>query len=303
MKKILIINSWFHEKNKQGLIKILNFLHEQKEIEYKVGTVNDIPNYDIIYNPSQPIDASLYPSKKFIFGPHFSTFPHNNQLQSIKNTTHHNSIYIQPSEWAAQVWKNMGAEQYIPIKSFPFPVDTDKFKPIPNLTITEKQHEQAQEANVLVYYKHRIPYELNILKEFLANHNIHNYKVFDYKQHYNENDYLSCLQNCIYGIVLDAHESQGFAIEEALSCNVPLLVWNALTMNQELNSRCEPIPCTSIPYWDSRCGEYFHTKEELESTFQTFQTKLNANAYTPRQYILENLTTEKCAERFMELIT
>ena len=73
-------------------------------------------------------------------------------------------------------------------------------------------------------------------------------------------------------------------------------------MNQELNSRYKPIPCTSIPYWDSRCGEYFYTKEELESTFQIFQTKLTTHQYTPRQYILENLTTEKCAERFIELL-
>ena len=115
----MIIDSFLHEKNKQGLIKILNFLHEQKEIEYKVGTVNDIPNYDIIYSPSEPINTSLYPSKKFLFGPHFSTFPDHHQLQSIKNTIHHNSIYIQPSEWVVQLWKVLGAEQFLPIKSFP----------------------------------------------------------------------------------------------------------------------------------------------------------------------------------------
>ena len=119
---------------------------------------------------------------------------------------------------------------------------------------------------------------------------------------YNENDYLSYLQQCQYGIVLDAHESQGFAIEEALSCNVPLLVWNAQTMNQELNSQYQPIPCTTIPYWDSRCGEYFHHISELPRAFQTFQSKIAAEQYSPREYILDNLSTEKCAERFIELI-
>jgi hypothetical protein len=293
IKKLLIIDSFLHEKNKQGLMRMLHYINTE-QIEYKVGTVNDIPNYDIIYSPSKPINASLYPSKKFIFGPHFSTFPDHHQLQSIKNTTHHNSIYIQPSEWVVHLWKNMGAEQFLPIKSFPFPVDTDKFKPIPN-----KEREKKQ---VLIYYKHRDPNELNVLKDFLKNHNIHNYKVFDYKQRYNENDYLSYLQNCIYSIILDAHESQGFAIEEALSCNVPLLVWNARTMNQEENSNYQPIPCTSIPYWDSRCGEYFHKKEELERTFETFQDKLQSRQYTPRQYILENLTPERCAQRFIDML-
>ena len=154
----------------------------------------------------------------------------------------------------------------------------------------------------MVYYKHRHPNELKQIKDFLIQQKISNYRIFDYDQRYNEEDYLSYLQKCKYGIVLDAHESQGFAIEEALACDVPLLVWNAQTMNQELNSHYQPIPCTSIPYWDNQCGEYFHHQEELERKFQILQMKLKAQQYSPRQYILDNLSTEKCAERFIKLI-
>jgi len=295
MKKILYINSWIHEKNRQGIACILNYLLKLNQIEYKIGSTNEIPNYDIIYSPSQTIDTSLYPTKKFIFGPHFSTFPNYQQLQSLQSKTYNNSIYIQPSEWSAQSWKNMNAEQFIPIRTFPFPVDTEKFKPLAEAQPIEK-------TNVLIYYKHRIQSEFNLLKEFLAQQNVSNYKVFDYKQRYNEEDYLTYLKQCKYGIILDAHESQGFAIEEALSCDVPLLVWSAQTMNQEYNSNYNPIPCTSIPYWNQQCGEYFHHYEELTSTFQTFQNKIEANEYNPRQYILENLSMEICAERFMDLI-
>ena len=291
---ILIINTFLHDKNKQGLHNILNSI--SKEYEYKFGTAADIPKYDIIYSPSQVINnASLYPDKKFIFGPHFSTFPNHQQLQVLQSHKYNNSIYIQPSEWVVQLWKNMGAEQFLPIKLFAFPVDTNKFAPLPT--------DQSQTKDgVLIYYKHRSPTELNQLTEFLAQQNITNYRIFSYSQRYSENEYLSYLQQCQYGIVLDAHESQGFAIEEALSCNVPLLVWNAQTMNQELNSQYQPIPCTSIPYWDSRCGEYFHHLSELPGAFQTFQVKIAAGQYNPREYILDNLSTEKCAERFIELI-
>ena len=290
---ILIINSFLHDKNKQGLHTILNSII--KEYTYKFGTAADIPNYDIIYSPSQVINASLYPHKKFIFGPHFSVFPNHQQLHALQAHKYNNSIYIQPSEWAAQSWKNMGAEQFIPIKCFAFPVDTNKFAPSQSL-----QHRPKD--GVLIYYKHRSPSEFKQLVEFLAQQNITNYRIFSYSQRYSENEYLSYLQQCQYGIVLDAHESQGFAIEEALSCNVPLLVWNAQTMNQELNSQYQPIPCTSIPYWDSRCGEYFHHLPELPAAFQKFQAKIAAGQYKPREYILDNLTTEKCAERFIELI-
>ena len=66
------------------------------------------------------------------------------------------------------------------------------------------------------------------------------------------------IANSKYGIILDAHESQGFAIEEALSCNVPLLVWNVSSMSQEEGGNYQHIPATSIPYWDKRCGENFY---------------------------------------------
>jgi hypothetical protein len=292
VKSILIINSWIHEKNKQGLNHVLNCLQNQGQIKYHIGTMNDIPNYDIIYSPSQVINTSLYPNQKFIFGPHFSVFPNHQQLQTLQNHVYHNSIYIQPSDWVVKLWKNMGAENFLEVKKLPFPVDTDKFAP----------NHKEEKTNILIYYKHRNPNELKQIKDFLTKHKITNYRIFDYDQRYNEDDYLSYLQQCKYGIILDAHESQGFAIEEALSCDVPLLVWNAQTMNQEHNSNYQPIPCTSVAYWNEQCGEYFHHPDELEDKFQTFQTRLATQTYyNPRQYILLNLSTDKCAERFMDL--
>jgi hypothetical protein len=288
MKKILVINSFLHEKNKQGLIKMLQYL----QCEYRIGTVNDIPNYDIIYSPSQDINTSLYPKQKFIFGPHFSTFPNHHQLQTLQSSKYNNSTYIQPSDWVLNLWKNMGAEQFLPIKTFPFPVNTEKFKPL---------DVQGQKNEVFVYHKSRDPNDLQFLKSFLNNQKI-KYTLFDYGKRYNEEDYINTLQKSKYGIWLSGHESQGFALEEALSCDVPLLVWNAQTMNQEYKSNYGPIPCTSIPYWDHRCGEYFHHPEELERKFQILQMKIGAEQYSPRQYILDNLSAEKCAERFMKLI-
>jgi glycosyltransferase involved in cell wall biosynthesis len=291
MVKILVINTWLHHKNIQGLTNILNYLLEQQQIEYKVGSVEDIPNYDVIYSPSLTINAAQYPNKKFIFGPHFSTFPNQQQLQSLQNIN--NSIYLQPSDWVVKLWKNQGAEQFLPIKSFPFPVDTNKFQP-------NQPSEKRQ--NIMIYFKSRNPQDLHNIKEFLHRQNRTNYRVFEYNRRYDENDYLAYLQTCQYGIILDAHESQGFAIEEAMACDVPLLVWNTTSMNQEYGNQNPDIPCTTIPYWAPTCGEFFSHHTEFLSTFQIFQSKLADNQYNPRQYILDNLSTEKCAERFMELI-
>jgi glycosyltransferase involved in cell wall biosynthesis len=280
--KILIIDS-FHHKNRIGLKLLLNNIN----YEYKFGNSNEINNYDIIYSPATPINSSQYPNKKFIFGPHFSVFP-DNRLQSINNINN-NSVYIQPSEWVCQLWKNYNVETNILIKAFPFPVEVEKFCPI-----------QKSRNEVFIYFKRRKHEELEYVKQFLNNKNI-TYKIFDYVQKYSEEDYLKCLQNAKYGIIIDAHESQGFAIEEALSCNVPLVVWNVSIMSQEYGSNYSNIPCTSISYWDERCGEYFYKLEEFETTYNKFINKLET--YSPREYIMENLSPQKCGQRFIELIT
>jgi len=282
MAKLLIIDN-FHHTNQKGLQQILTFL----KIEHKFGNINDINNYNIIYSPTAPINTSIYPNKKFIFGPHFSVFP-DNKLKIINNI-HNNSIYIQPSKWVVDLWTGMNILNYLPIKVFSFPVDTDRFCENNNLEKNE----------VLVYFKRRKPEELKKILNLLNNNKI-NYRLFDYVKQYNENDYLTFLQKCKYGIILDAHESQGFAIEEALTCNVPLLVWNVRYMSQEYGSSYNNIPCTSISYWDERCGEYFFEEADLEKTFNNFISKIET--YKPREYILENLSVEKCSKEFFNLI-
>ena len=280
--RVLIIGD-FHHKNKIGLELILKYLN----YEYKFGNIHDINNFDIIFMPSSPIDTSFYPTKKFIFGNHFSVFPDNKLLQI--NNIHKNSVYVQPSQWVCELW-NL-AEKVLPVKNFPFPVDIEIFKPIKN--------KNSSKEKVFIYFKRRKQTELSFLKTFLKGKNI-KYHIFDYINRYNEKEYIKYLQESTYGIVLDAHESQGFAIEEAMSCNVPLLVWNVSSMNQEEGANYQNIPATSIPYWDNRCGEYFYKKEDFEPKYNEFINKLDT--YKPREFILETLTTQKCSINFNNII-
>lgn len=261
------------------MLSYLNF-------EYKWGNYNDIPNYDLIFLPDNPIDTSKFPTKKFIFGNHFSVFP-TNKLLHIKNV-HKNSIYIQPSKWACKVWSDMRAETFIPIKTLPFAVNVDKFKP----SISSKE-------KVFIYFKRRKQKELDFLKTFLKTKSI-NYEIFDYVKRYDEKDYLKYLQESKYGIWLGAHESQGFALQEALSCNVPLLVWNVSSMNQEEGINYPAIKATSIPYWDERCGEYFYNSNEFDETYNRFISKLET--YKPREFILDNISVKQCTDNLQKLI-
>lgn len=280
--KILIYNAKeLHHKNAIGLKQILEYL--KYDYLFTNNQNIDISYYDIIYSPAIPIKQNIG-NKKFIYGPHFSVFP-NEKIKQIP--IGQKAIYIQPSQWAKNVWQN---KIPIPVKVFSFPIDTTKFIDL-NLNKTK----------IFVYTKRRDPLHVNYVLNFLKQNKI-NFEFFDYIQRYKEEDYLRILQQSKYGIIIDAHESQGFAIEEALSCNVPLLVWNVKTMNQEWKSRYGEIQCTSIPYWDERCGEFFYNQEEFFPTFQNFINNVEIKKYKPREFILENLNVESCSKRFKELI-
>ena len=283
--KVLILSDYLHHKNQIGLKNVLDHMKIVYEFTSDKNRINE---YDFIYSPTNAIDTSKFPNKKFLFGPHFSVLP-DDKLKSINNVNR-NALYIQPSEWCVELWKGLGVKKYLPITSFPFPVDVNMFCPIEGNMHKEK---------VFVYFKNRKSEELSFVDHFLKSRNIP-YTVFDYVARYDEKDYLECLKYAKYGIIIGTHESQGFAIEEALSCDVPLLVWNVRNLNQEVGCNYPSLPATSIEYWDERCGEYFFDATEFSRTYDIFMSKLEI--YRPRDYIMENLSVEPCAKRFKQIL-
>lgn len=294
---------YMHKKNKEALHSYKNI-----NIEYTKNDITKIDKYyDAIYSPVSSYDVNTLPEcvknkTIYIFGPHFSVFPEEHDMKKIQHT---HTIYIQPSNWASDVWKNhANMKPNINIQTLPFGVNTERFKPIKPI------HERTE---IFIYYKHRHPDEIHYIFEYFEKMNLHirahdeltdinnnTIRVFNYTTGYDEEDYLYILKNARCGIWIDAHESQGFALEEALSCDVPLIVWNIHTMNQELNSTYDALPATTIPYWNETCGEVFYTKDQFEETFKTFIEK--NTTYRPREFILENLSQEKCEKRLIDLI-
>lgn len=285
MLKILFVNTWMHPKNMHSLMNyksidftIINSIAEMDTIDLRI--------FDFVYSPSDPIDVSKYPSVSFIFGPHFSVFP-DKKLVGIQSEK---SLYIMPGEWCVTDWKQNQLCKNLRMVSCPFGVDTEKFCEYIPIEARNK---------VFVYYKSRHPQELEAIETILKHNNI-SYKVFNYNTRYDENEYIEYLQCAKFGIWVGRHESQGFALEEALSCNIPLLVWNVRSMNQEYGQRYADIPATTIPYWDERCGEYFYGMDDFKEKCDKFLS--NLSAYKPREFVLENLSMDVCEKKFIEVI-
>ena len=300
--RILFLNGWLHFKNLNGLNMLKEYhtidtvninLHiKEEELNKLLNSIN-LSEYDIIYSPSLPIDVKKYPNSKFMFGPHFCTISLDENLANLQLINEPNSIYIQPSEWSKNLLlENTSQPLKIKMTVMPFAVDINQFNEIKPF---------SEKNKIFLYYKSRHPHECQLLVNFLNRKNIgYPIQFFSYQRRYDESEYLECLQNSKYGIWLDAHESQGFALQEALSCNVPLFVWNATSLKQEYGGSHGDIPGTTLSYWDERCGEFFTNFNEIESKFDLFLSKLEQ--YKPREYILENLSAKKCSEILNDVI-
>ena len=282
--KILYLQKGMHHKNHHALTHYKNiqlFIINKPEDLDSI----DLTQFDCVYSPATPINASKYPATKFIFGPHFSVFPVEHQIQMVKSK---NSVYNLLCPWVVNYWKPYKICNELKIVTFPFGIDTARF------------NEGSQnKTEIIIYYKHRNPSELKFIVDELNKLSI-KFSIFSYKHRYDENTYIDCLKRAKYCIWLDAHESQGFALQEALSCNVPLLVWSITSMNQEYGQNYKDIPATTIPHWDERCGEFFYKSDEFIKTFETFLSKLDT--YKPREFILENLSEEVCEAKLIKII-
>ena len=298
--KVLLINDYMHHKNLNSIIKYkkisLSTVHNITELKN-----TDLNQYDCVISPSNPICGEtllLYPNVLFIFGPHFFVFPcDNNKLELISQTNDNqiikkNTVYNTLSDWNYHIHCSFKETRNIKLIKLPFGVDTEKF-------ISDVPFENRTE--VFVYYKQRQPEELQYILHFLNSKNI-TYRIFDYTSRYSEEEYLQHLQNSKYGIWVGRHESQGFALEEALSCNVPLCVWSVQNMAQEQGVRYFPYPATSASYWDSRCGEIFYAPNDFNAIFDKFLLNVSNGNYSPREFIMENLSIDICEKRLIDLI-
>ena len=288
--RILLIDSYIHHKNK----KAIQLMAENSSAELVITNDSNrfYEEWDLVFIPAGIIPSYVFPqAKRIIYGPHNFVFPSQEWLHS-KNAFDIRCVYTCLSSWVQTLYKEFGTFP-MPVKPLPFCVDTEKFKPENN----------TEEYDCFVYFKHRHPSILDSVLKELSMRNM-KYIVFSYGK-YNENDYINILHKVKFGIWIGCSESQGFAIQECLSSDIPLLVLNATSMFDEYNSdnksynyRNEKgkykLEATSLTYWDDSCGivvsDFLTDLDTMMSSY---------NRFSPRDFILQTLTPELCINRFL----
>lgn len=293
--RVLFVDTHCHRKNSIGF-DLLCRANSIEAVRTKDSSFFEQP-FDLVIIPSEYIPPYAFPNAKHImYGPHNFVFT-NGLWQGSRNAHHfgQHCFYNLLSEWIIDLQEKEFGGMSLVSKAVPFPVDIDRFCP------------SLQEAtyDCFVYFKGRKQELLSYAESRLKALGLR-YTVLQYGS-YTEEHYLDTLRSSRFGVWIGSHESQGFALEEALSTNVPLLIWNVTSMFDEYNRQNEisykedqrlyKLNATSVPYWDKRCGDLFYQKEEFDT--KVIQMSQEYAKYTPRNYILDTLSPTACYKRLL----
>ena len=202
------------------------------------------------------------------------------------------------SDWCANFFRSHYSG---PIEVWPVGIDTDRFTPA----------RSGPPFSVIIYdkissYAEKVP-EVNGLlqtvREVLDKAGVC-YRVLTYGS-YHEEDFLAALRKAHGFVFLSQHETQGIATLEAMSANVPVLAWNpgkVLEENWKKTAKTWPIRATSVPYFDERCGTVFDDQGHFQEKFTQFRDACQSGDYRPREFVLENLTLERAAHKYLKNI-
>ena len=129
----------------------------------------------------------------------------------------------------------------------------------------------------MIYFKSRPIEQLDYVKKFLDSKS-NKYAVTQYGN-YSEEEFRNLVGSVKFCFIIDNTESQGIAIQEMMSMNIPLLVWDV--SEWDYMGEDYRVPATSVPYWSDDCGENFKDSIELEYAFDRFYS--NLDRYTSRK--------------------
>ena len=280
----IIILGGFHHKNKIGLSLICDFLHVPLYQVQNIDEVNNINNANVLIVSDSLLQPYLFNKRFIIHGPHF---------ESARNSSilYHNDVLFNTlCEWNDRVHRKSPNFQCFSTY-FPFPVDVQRF--IPGTLSHTKS---------FLYIKLRNPNLIQKIKSLFQTDFIIEYGK------YNETEYIEILKQCKYGIWFGRHESQGFALEECLSMNIPLFIIDVQSQQDEEGCTFDinDLDCgvTAAPYWnDIECGlkTYYSSDQQILNDFSIFQHKIDT--YSPRNFILKNLDVEPCINQIYKSIS
>lgn len=284
-----MINLWYEDGHllngkMTGPLKVILNLKEslnQCGIDYVVNQDTYDKNFLVHYDAKGHQKHSELEHNSCFIGPQFWPFDPYGQFL-FDNPDYYNQLIV-PSQWV----KDLLIEK--------FNVNNNKVSIWP-VGIKQSNLNRNVKYDCLLYSKRRSTEEILKAIDFLKSKNL-SYNIISYGS-YQESDFELLSSQSRFCFLVNGSESQGIAVQEMMSSNMPLFVWDITEWNDQ--GEKYKVSATSIPYWDSNCGEVFYNENEMEKTFSKFYDRMYE--YNPQKFIEENLSYEKSVQILLEIL-
>jgi len=201
--------------------------------------------------------------------------------------------FLVPGEWMRKMCEPFYGSKVV---AWPVGIDTGYWQPC-----TAKKN-----IDFLIYDKlnrDRNNQEINVLNPIFKILNEYNltYQVIRYGT-YTTARLKENLDHSKAAIFLSESETQGMAYQQILATGTPILAFDRGGYWQDpyyYPDKVKYQPVSSVPYWDERCGMKFTGAADFKTQLTPFLARLDK--FKPRDYILENLTLEICAEKYLQI--
>jgi len=219
-------------------------------------------------------------NNKVIVGP---LYTNDDFLKLVELAKYKNNLKIvAASSTAKTTMLKVAKGEISPEKIVILPVGIDSQKNIKNLI--NKESENNNEC--LIYFKGRSESDLTYVLNYLNETKI-KYKVFRNGK-YKNSELIDYANKSNYGIIIGRTESQGIAINEMMSVNLPLLVFDSTNNYYE----GEIFEGTTVPYWNEICGMKILKLNYIDRYFNKFTQNVIDGEYQPYKFVLDNLSFE-----------
>jgi len=194
---------------------------------------------------------------------------------------------IVPSQWVRDAYVVDAPSLSERCIVWPVGVNAEYWKP--------QQMPKSQKSDILFYIKNT-PQDLSEPYQQMMREEGHSITTITYGR-YDSRQYLSALQRCKVAIFFTKTESQGVALAEAWSVNVPTIVYRV----SEWVHRDYPnkiFAASSAPYLCPSTGSFFSNENDFKECMRNIAEPPNGQ-FSPRKWILNNMVDEICAKNLI----
>lgn len=296
IKEGILLNNWksvFSRRDRGGSVtlpKSIQVGFKQKKILFVENCFSSPPLQKTVYvaKDVRCLEWALEQHKRghinrLVVGPLIVNLPEE-RSRIIENPLI--DVVLLPSQWFVNFFKNTGLRKETNYQVWSLGVDSDFWSTSPL---------KPSYFRVLVYVKNPPKVVLRSVLTRLSELNIP-YDVVTTGS-FTQDEYKKYLHQSQAVIFLSQTETQGLAMFEAWSCDVPTFHWNCGKMKF---GNVEFSPASSCPYLTDICGMHFSSETDFKDKFDIFISKISS--YRPRNFILSHHTISMSIDRLMSFL-